>query len=153
MDAKLIIAKDDIRVAYKDKNNNYYFRYLESDVIQQSTEEEVKEWCKQFKREDVMDHIAEIFCDDPDFQITTISFHVPGWMREEFLNYRDRNSLTTDSAFYRLWNDEKDYTNRLIGDNQNKYWGRYTAPFFMRGITWKRNIILIMLDRLNRIQK
>ena len=156
MDTQLIIAKDDVRTACRDTHGNYYFRYTETNAIQPSTEKEVKEWCKQFNREDIMDRIAKIFHDDPSFQITTIEFHVPGWLRDEFLDYRDRNSLTTDSAFYRLWKDEKDYINSMSSEVQIKYHGVvvYLPPyFFMKGTIWKRDIISTMLGKQNRIRK
>lgn len=90
------------------ENGNYYFHDVLRNVIIPTTEEQVKEWCKKtFHNEYVFEQLANFFHDDPDFQMTTLAFDVPVWMMKEFLDLRDRNSLTDDSAFYRLWMDEQ----------------------------------------------
>ena len=109
-----IIGKDDIREACRDSSGNYYFRYFNTNILHLVSEKEIKEWCKTFHREDVFKEFAEFFPDDPEFQMETLSFNVPGWMVKEFEDYRDRNSMTTDSAFYRMMKDENEYTKLIL---------------------------------------
>ena len=104
-----LIASDGYMSAYVNENGNYYFHFKVGDTIVPATEDKVKEWCKNtFRRLDVFKQLAEAFPDDPDFQIEKLEFYVPRWIANEYRDFRDRNCVTDDSAFYRMVEDEKE---------------------------------------------
>lgn len=104
-----VIASNGALSACVGENGNYYFHDHLRNVIFPTTEEQVKEWCKKtFHDEYVFEQLANFFPDDPDLQMTTLTFDVPVWMMKEFLDRRDRNSYTDNSAFYSLWVNEQE---------------------------------------------
>ena len=104
-----VIAKSGAFSACIGENGNYFFHDQLRNVIIPTTEEQVKEWCKKtFHNEYVFEQLANFFPDDPDFQIEKLEFYAPRWIANEYRDFRDRNCVTDDSAFYRMVEDEKE---------------------------------------------